>query len=391
MCNNRTSFKSFKKLRRPKLIVLGDDSMVSITHHGLVDASQGYEMDALYTPTFRLSLFSINQLDFTGSTATFGGGKCSISSPQSLITITSHRVNDLYFISPNVASAHTACTSDGLPSTRSNIDSSTISKAKSTRRKRTRCTLTTDPTSLSPNAPLSAPTSTSTSPPITATKSKSTRKTLTIKQSSLWHRRFAHMHPTSVRSLISEYTNDDSMCTVCIQTKHKQKFIRVRVKHTSRPFEMVHSDVRGPFCTPTFGGNKHFIIFVDDYTRFTFVRMLPVTKSEACTTAYKAFQARVTTLGCQIRWFRCDNGRGEYDNKTFRSLLTATGTTYEPCLPYSHDKNGVAGGMICTITKKARAMMIDCQAPIQFWGEAVNTAVYLHQRSPNEGLTKRDD
>jgi len=46
--------------------------------------------------------------------------------------------------------------------------------------------------------------------------------------------------------------------------------------------------------------------------------------------------------------------------------------------------------MIHTITEKALAMMIDSQAPIQFWGEAVNTAVYLHQRSPNEGLKRND-
>ena len=88
------------------LIELGDDNMVSVTHHGLVDATQGYEIDALYTPTFRLSLFSVNQHDSARSTATFGGGKCSISSSQSPITITSHRVNDLYFISSKVASAH---------------------------------------------------------------------------------------------------------------------------------------------------------------------------------------------------------------------------------------------------------------------------------------------
>jgi len=35
-------------------------------------------------------------------------------------------------------------------------------------------------------------------------------------------------------------------------------------------------------------------------------------------------------------------------------------------------------------------MMIDSQAPIQFWGEAVNTAVNLDQRSPNEGLERND-
>jgi len=36
-------------------------------------------------------------------------------------------------------------------------------------------------------------------------------------------------------------------------------------------------------------------------------------------------------------------------------------------------------------------MILDSQAPLEFWGEAINTAVYLHQRLPNEGLTKRDD
>jgi hypothetical protein len=47
--------------------------------------------------------------------------------------------------------------------------------------------------------------------------------------------------------------------------------------------------------------------------------------------------------------------------------------------------------MIRTISEKARAMMINSQVPVQFWGEAVNTAVYLHQRSQNEGLKRKND
>jgi len=35
-------------------------------------------------------------------------------------------------------------------------------------------------------------------------------------------------------------------------------------------------------------------------------------------------------------------------------------------------------------------MMIDSQAPIQFWGEGVNTAVYVHQSSPNKGIKRSD-
>ena len=47
--------------------------------------------------------------------------------------------------------------------------------------------------------------------------------------------------------------------------------------------------------------------------------------------------------------------------------------------------------MIQTITKQARSMMIDSQAPLVFRGGAVNTAVYLHLQTSNEGLTNRDN
>jgi len=74
-----------------------------------------------------------------------------------------------------------------------------------------------------------------------------------------------------------------------------------------------------------------------------------------------------------------------------RLVLAARGTTYEPCLPYAHHKNGVAKRIIRTIPEKARAMMNDSQAPNQFWGEAVNTSVYLHQRSPDKSLKRQND
>ena len=60
-------------------------------------------------------------------------------------------------------------------------------------------------------------------------------------------------------------------------------------------------------------------------------------------------------------------------------LLPSCGTALEFCLPYARHKNGVAVRMIRTITEKARAMILDFQASLEFWGEAINTAVYLHQ------------
>jgi hypothetical protein len=142
---------------------------------------------------------------------------------------------------------------------------------------------------------------------------------------------------------------------------------------------------------PTSTGHPYYILFIDDYTRYTSVWVLPDKKSKTCTSAYQSLKAQVDSMGYEVKLFRCDNRRGQYNNKTIRLVLAARGTRYEPCPPCAHHKNGVAKRLIQTITEKAHSMMFNFQAPLVFWGEAVNTAVYLHQQTPNEGLTKRDD
>jgi len=42
----------------------------------------------------------------------------------------------------------------------------------------------------------------------------------------------------------------------------------------------------GPFSMPTSAGPRYYILFIDDYTRCTFVWVLPDKKSKTCTTAY---------------------------------------------------------------------------------------------------------
>jgi hypothetical protein len=162
-----------------------------------------------------------------------------------------------------------------------------------------------------------------------------------VLKSRQWHRRLAHLNPTAIKSLVKGLTRDDSMCTVCVQARQKQRFIKVPAKRTMTPFELVQSDVCGPFSTPTFGDNPYYIRFIDDYTRYTSVWLLRNKTAETCTSAYKSSQARVDSMGYEIIRFRCDNGLREYDNQTFRCVLAARGKMYEPCRPYTHHMNGV--------------------------------------------------
>ena len=153
-----------------------------------------------------------------------------------------------------------------------------------------------------------------------------------------------------------------TMCDVCIQSKHKQKLIRTNVKRATAPFELMNSDAEAM-----------------DYT---------------------------------IKQFTCNNERREYDVQLFRMLLAGSGTSFEPCPPNAYHKNGERGAACSGIeikdhththtnkngvakriiaTTRARALLIDSHAPVHFLGEAVLTAVFLHRRTPNSGLTNCDD
>jgi len=112
------------------------------------------------------------------------------------------------------------------------------------------------------------------------------------------------------------------------------------------------------------------------------------TKQE-CTLKFQHLQKWIETRGWKTKQFRCDNARGEYNNDIFFAELNERGIEYAPAPPYTQHKNGASERMIQTINAKARAMLIEANVPIKFWGEAVSTAVYIHRRTPQAGLGNR--
>jgi len=67
---------SFKRLPSPIIIKLGDETTVTSTSHGSVNILQGLKLNALHTPTCRLTLLSINPLNLARYTTTVKSGTC---------------------------------------------------------------------------------------------------------------------------------------------------------------------------------------------------------------------------------------------------------------------------------------------------------------------------
>lgn len=179
-----------------------------------------------------------------------------------------------------------------------------------------------------------------------------------------------------------------STCVICIKAKQLRQISRVPVERTKRPFELVHSDLCGPITPPSMAGARYFIVYADDYSRYSWVYFLRTKSADEVTSRFQEFQHLVERQwpDWPIKRFWCDNGRGEYDNGFFRGILWVSGISYEPSPPYTQHKKGVSERLIRTLVTKARAMMIDSRLDDPFWAEAVNTASYLHARSPSRSI-----
>ena len=104
---------------------------------------------------------------------------------------------------------------------------------------------------------------------------------------------------------------------------------------------------------------------------------------------YVSLMEKQTGLGERhVIVVRSDNG-GEYTSSGFASYCAEKGIVHQFTNPYCPEQNGIAERLNRTIVESARSMIHHAKLPIQFWAEAVNTAVCSHNRSPTAALKDR--
>jgi hypothetical protein len=102
-----------------------------------------------------------------------------------------------------------------------------------------------------------------------------------------------------------------------------------------------------------------------------------------CFKAYKAWAENAT--GNRVRAVRSDRG-GEYASHAFDAFLRDNGIARQRPPPYTPEQNGVAERANRTLVESARCLLHMAQLPPTFWALALQTAVYLRNRSPTRAL-----
>ena len=216
--------------------------------------------------------------------------------------------------------------------------------------------------------------------------------------SMLWHRRLGHISIDRIKRLVKDgvlstldYT-DFETCVDCIKGKQTNKS-KKHANRSSNILEIIHTDI----CCPDMDmpGQKYFITFIDDYSRYMYVYLLH-NEYEALD-AFKIFKAEVENqCGKQIHIVRSDRGGEYYGRYTengqapgpFTKFLQEHGIVAQHTMPGSRDQNGVAERRNRTLVDMVRSMLSNSNLPQFLWTDALKTSVYILNRVPTKAVPK---
>ena len=166
--------------------------------------------------------------------------------------------------------------------------------------------------------------------------------TYLLKSSNLWHGRLEYVNFNLLRKLI----NMKHILNFQIDLKYKcETYVEVKLTRSSfqtskrniEPLDLIHSDICNFKSIQTRGGNKYFITFIDDCTKYCYVYLLK-SKDKALVKFIFYKNEVENQLNRKIKELRSDCG-GEYV-VPFESLCEQSGIIHQVTTPYSLQSNG---------------------------------------------------
>ena len=179
------------------------------------------------------------------------------------------------------------------------------------------------------------------------------------------HCHLGHQSLQNLKSLISLCCQIESLqCKACQLGKHHRvSFASRHESHVSSPFHLVHYDIWGPINTPSLLGFRYFVIFVNDYSRVTYLYLM-----------------------------KERSGLYSISNHFHTSLFQFFddhGIIHQSSCPHTPQQNGVAKCKMRHLLKVTCALKFHMHVPKSYWSDAVLTACHLINPMPSTVLGVR--
>ena len=210
----------------------------------------------------------------------------------------------------------------------------------------------------------------------------------------IWHMHLGHLNQAAIQLLSTNATSLNigparpqiitMKCESCLRGAQHKNISYHRGPGASKRLENVWADVKEPLLDKDVYGFRFFCTFICKYARWTV--QYPLLEKNQVFGAYKLFESRSERRANErILHLNIDGGR-EYLSNEFRTHLRNKGVALCITQPYSPKMNSIPEYDMRTIIEHASAMLWNTSLPIGFWSQAVETSVYLMNRSPHSTL-----
>jgi hypothetical protein len=159
---------------------------------------------------------------------------------------------------------------------------------------------------------------------------------------AFWHSRLGHasvsrVQPLASKGLLGSVSNNSFHCISCQLGKQPALSFNNSESHATASFDLIHFDVWGPSHVASMSGSRYFVIFVDNFSRYTWVFLMK-SRSELLD-IYCTFAKMVQTqFSKPIKAFRSDNAL-EYTQHDFQAILKHYGTIPHLSCPGTSQQN----------------------------------------------------
>jgi hypothetical protein len=217
-----------------------------------------------------------------------------------------------------------------------------------------------------------------------------------------WHKRLGHLNHRDMLRLQSDSaqsmpvlgkTEKLSMetCEHCIMGKMTRFPFSASSTVTTRPGELVFTDLEGPFPVSSIKSNsKYYVSYYDHFTKRPFVYLLRKKSDQLA--ALKQFNSEVfQTSGKNInrlQTLQSDNA-GEYTSNDCKLFYQQMGIHHQTIVAYDSESNGSPERLNRTIMEMEGCMRSNANLGPEFWEFTVGLAVYLLTRRPHSALPNR--
>jgi len=142
-------------------------------------------------------------------------------------------------------------------------------------------------------------------------------------------------------------------CEACAKGKMPSRSFPLSVSRATKPFQIVHSDLKD-MIKRSFNSYHYILTILDDFTSHAWSFNLKK-KSDTIIHARQFVAYAKNQHNASISTWRFD-GRTEFLNDAFKTMLPNNGILSETSMPYQHQQNGHAECLNRTIMDKAQSM-----------------------------------